>query len=108
MVAFDKRVQGNPDSPADYGNTQTEWAEQFRCRAAFIHLWGGEQVLAGRLQGQHLQVMLVRSSSETRQIATDWRARDVNSGIEYNVRDITPHEDDNQWLDVLCQAGVAI
>jgi hypothetical protein len=52
--------------------------------------------------------MLVRSSSETRQIATDWRARDVNSGIEYNVRDITPHEDDNQWLDVLCQAGVAI
>ena len=113
-VAFDARVAGNPDSPIDYGNTVMDWVEQFTCRAAFIHLRGGEAVLASRLEGRHSQVIQVRASSETRAITTEWRARDVNNGEWagadwagpiYQVKDITPHEEDRAFLDVLVQTG---
>jgi head-tail adaptor len=106
-VAFDKRATANPDSPIDLGSVETDWAEQFQCRAAFIHLRGGEQVLASRLEGKHTLVMRVRSSSSTRSIGMDWRVRDMATGDAFNVRDITPTEADRQWLDVLCESGVA-
>lgn len=114
-VAFDARAAGNPDSPADYGVTVMGWVEQFQTRAGFVHLRGGETVLGGRLEGRHTQVLLVRSSSETRKITTDWRARDMNNGSWsgadwlgpiYAVRDITPSED-GQFIDILVQTGVA-
>jgi head-tail adaptor len=113
-VAFDVRAAGNPDSPEDYGVTVMDWVEQFTCRAAFIHLRGGESVLASRLEGRHSQVIQVRASSETRAITTEWRARDVNNGAWsgadwagpiYQVKDITPHEEDRAFLDILVQTG---
>lgn len=105
-VAFDQRETGNPDSPADYGNTIDEWEEQFQCRAAFIHLRGGEAVLAGRLAGRHTQVIRVRACSQTRDVTTDWRVRDARAGTVLNIRDITP-SDDRGWLDILCESGGA-
>ncbi|MGV1870891.1 head-tail adaptor protein [Agrobacterium rosae] len=101
-VAFDKREEIDRGD----GVTVGQWIEKFKVRAGFTHLRGGESVMADRLQGQHTQVIFVRSSTETRQIGTDWRVRDVRSGIEYNIRDITP-TDDRHWLDFLCQSGVA-
>lgn len=106
-VAFDQRVTGNPDSPADYGNTVDEWEEQFQTRAAFIHLRGGESVMASRLAGRHTQVIRVRASSQTREITTEWRARDARAGTIFNVRDITLNEDDRAFLDILVESGVA-
>ncbi|TJV20609.1 MAG: head-tail adaptor protein [Mesorhizobium sp.] len=105
-VAFDKRETANPDAPADYGNTVSDWVEQFACRAAFIHLRGGETVMASRLQGKHTQVIRVRSSSLTRSVSTDWRVRDTRTAITYNVRDITP-SDDRQFIDILCESGTS-
>lgn len=105
-IGLEARVTENPDSPIDYGNTQTAFVEQFACRAGFIHLRGGEDVLAARLAGTHLQVIRVRASSETRAVTTDWRAVDKRNGDIFNVRDVTP-SDDRQWLDLLCQKGVA-
>jgi head-tail adaptor len=106
-VAFDKRVEGNPDSPADYGNTVMDWAEQFVRRAAYVHLRGGESVMAGRLQGRHSQIIRVRADSGTKAITTDWRARDKRTGVAFNIRDITPSAD-RLWLDILVESGVAI
>ena len=114
-IAWDCRIAGNPDSPQDFGNVVSDWQEQFQCRAGFIHLRGGESVLAGRLEGRHTQVIQVRSSSETRAITTEWRARDVNNGSWngsdwagpiYHVKDITPHEEDRAFLDILVTSGV--
>lgn len=102
-VAFDKRGASSDDG---YGNTVTNWQEQCVVSAAFTHLRGGESVLASRLQGQHVQVVTVRASSETRQIETDWRMRDVRTGASFNVRDITPTED-RAWLEILVQSGGA-
>ncbi len=115
-VAFDRRQIDNPDSPADYGNTETTWVEQFDCRAEFIHLRGGEEVMAARLANKHVQIIRVRSAVLTRGVEPDWRIRDENSGVfttggewtgdVYNIRDITP-SDDRQWIDFLCEKGVA-
>jgi head-tail adaptor len=106
-IAFDRREQNNPDSPSDFGNSVSDWQEQFQCRAAFIHLRGGESVMSGRLAGKHSVVFQVRSSTNTRLITTEWRARDVRKGTQYNVRDITPSTD-RMYLDILAESGVAI
>lgn len=101
-VAFDKRIDGDDG----YGNVVSGWAEQFQCRAAFRHLRGGETVIASRLQGTHIQVITVRSSSQTRAITPDWRVRDVRTGDVFNIRDVT-HETDRKWISLLCEKGVA-
>lgn len=105
-VAFDRREQSNPDSPADYGNTESVFVEQFIRRAGFTYLRGTETVIAARLEGRQPVVVRMRSDSQTRTIAADWRMRDVRSGVEYAVRSIAPTTD-RQWLDVLCESGVA-
>lgn len=102
-VAFDKRI----DADDGLGNTVSDWQEQFQCRAAYRHLRGGESVMAGRLQGKHTQVIIVRASSQTRQVTTDWRVRDVRNGDVFNIRDVT-HETDRAWVSLLCEKGVAV
>lgn len=105
-VSFEKREVGNPDSPADYGNTETTWRCQYSCRAAYQHLRGGETVLAGRLQGRHPQIIRVRASSETREVTTDWRIVDSRSGSVFNIRDVTPTLD-RRFIEFLVESGVA-
>lgn len=104
-VAFDKRETVNPDSPADYGATQSAWVEQFTRRANFLHLRGGESVMAGRLAGKHQIVVTVRAGEQTRDIGTDWRMRDTRTSVEYAIRDITP-SDDRQFVEILVESGV--
>lgn len=105
-VAFDKRVQENPDSPIDYGQTETSWQEQFTTRAHYRHLRGGETVMAGRLAGKHSMIVTIAAFAGSRLVEADWRMRDVNSSVGYAVRDITPTED-RQFLEVLVESGVA-
>ena len=99
--AFDRRIK----SDDGYGNTVSDWQEAFQVRAGVTHIRGGEAVMAGRLEGQHTQVVFVRASSETRGVTTDWRARNVRTGETFNIRDITPTTD-RLWIDFLCQSGV--
>lgn len=101
-VAFDKRAEVEDG----YGNTVSNWVEQFQCRAAYRHLRGGESVMAGRLQGRHTQVIVVRASSQTRQITTDWRVRDARDGTVFNIRDVTV-QTDRMFISFLCESGVA-
>lgn len=105
-VGLEKRTTDNPDSPADYGNTVDVWVEQFECRAQFRHLRGNEEVLAARLQGTHIQVITIRSSTASLQITTDWRVVDQRNGDTFNIRDVT-HETDRQFISLLCEKGIA-
>lgn len=105
-VGIEARVAENPDSPIDYGNTENAWVEQFAARAQFIHLRGGEDVMAARLSGKHLQVIRVRSSTSTRTITTDFRVVDKRNGDVFNIRDVTQGVD-RQFIDLLCEKGVA-
>lgn len=82
------------------------WVTQFTVRAAYRHLRGGEEIVSGRLQGVHTQVVIVRASSRTRQITPGWRLIDARDGTVFNVRDVTA-ETDRMWVSLLCQRGVA-
>ncbi len=101
-VGFEEPLTGSDGG----GGTLNGFAERFTCRAAYIHLRGGESVLAARLAGQHSQVIRVRSSSQSRAVTTDWRIVDKRTGTAFNIRDATPTAD-RAYVDFLCQSGVA-
>lgn len=104
-VTLAKRQEINPDAPNDYGNTVADWQDQGTVWAEFVHLRGGEAVIAGRLQGRHPMVVRVRASALTRAVTPDWRLMD-SRGMVYAVRDVTP-DPDRSSLDLLCESGVA-
>ena len=97
-----------PMSGSDGGGGALDgFVDAFTCRAEYVHLRGGESVLASRLEGVHSQVIRVRASSETRAATTDWRIVDARDGTIYNIREISEDEMSRLWLDFLCQRGVA-
>lgn len=89
-----------------YGNTVAEFATEFTVRAGYLHLRGGETVIAARLENKHPVLITVRASSQTRLITSDWRLVDARDGTEWAVRDVTA-EADRQWISLLCERGVA-
>lgn len=105
-VILSRREETNPDAPNDYGNTVAEWVDQGEVWAQFVHLRGGETVIAGRLQGRHTMVMRVRASPLTRQVSAEWKVTD-RAGTEYAVRDVTPLAD-RSGFDLLVEGGVAV
>lgn len=101
-VVFERRATIDNED----GNVLGSWVPVFEVSAGYIHLRGGEDVMAGRLQGQHVQVIFVRSSSDSRAVDASWRVRDKRTGDCFNIRDVTPTTD-RKWIDLLCQRGVA-
>lgn len=106
-VTLAKRLMANPDAPDDYGNVVAEWVDQGEVAAQFVHLRGGEGVMAGRLEGRHTQVIRVRASALTRQVAPNWRVTDARRGTEFAVRDVT-FDPGRAFVDLLCESGVAV
>lgn len=106
-VILSRRGETNPDAPNDYGNTVADWVDQGEVWAQFVHLRGGEAVIAGRLQGRHTMVVRVRSSPLTRQVSPEWKVTDARTGAEYAVRDVTPMAD-RSGVDLLVEGGVAV
>lgn len=90
-----------------YGNTISDWVEQFQDAAEYTHLRGGETVIAARLTNKHPQVIRVRASSRTRAVTADWRIKDTRTGTEYAIKDVTASTD-NRWIDFLCERGVVV
>lgn len=102
-VAFDQRQE----SDDGFGNTQSEFIEQFVVSAKIQAKFGGEAVTAARLQGQQPVTITVRQSSKTLLIKDDWRARDSRSGEPYAIRSIIDPDGSGAWLEILTQTGAA-
>jgi head-tail adaptor len=67
-----------------------------------------ETVLAARLQGIVLYEVVVRSSTVLRTVTTDCRAIDVRRpGRAFNVRSIVNVDENDRFLTMLCEEGVA-
>jgi SPP1 family predicted phage head-tail adaptor len=106
-VAFDKRIEVNPDAPDDLGNTQSAFEEQFIVWAKVQAKFGGEAVTAARLTGQQPVTIVVRQSTNTEQITEDWQARDTQTGKVYAIRSIVDPDDSGSFFEILTQTGVA-
>lgn len=88
------------------GNTRSDWTDQFTVAAGVEARFGGEEVMASRLEGRQPVTITVRQSDQTRLIDTDWKATDARSGKVYAVRSIADPDDSRAWLDILCETGV--
>jgi hypothetical protein len=108
-VAFDKRPAQADDG---YGNTLGPFTEQFQRAAAFVYAGGGETVMAARLEGRGVMKVRVRSDSQTRLIAQDWRIRDVRSNADaakqtvYAIKEVDAVTD-RFWVYLMVERGVA-
>lgn len=103
-IAFDKRLTVDDG----FGNEESSFEEQFVVWARVAPAAGREQVLASRLQGIQPVEITVWDASQTRQIGTDWRARDVKSGVTYAIT-APPMKPDATKRDLVISAtsGVA-
>jgi len=92
-----------------YGNTTSGFAAEpnFEVSAKVVAKLGGETVQAARLAGRHFNNVTVRASSATRSVTTAWRAKDMRSGVIYNIRDIVDPDQKQRWIEMLCEQGVA-
>lgn len=102
-VAFDE-PRYFPDGA---GGEDRTWVEILDVRAQFLYMRGSEIVDAARLEGRQLFKVLLRSSSSSRAITTDWRMRDVRRGTQFNIREVDAVTD-RRWVWVTVEAGVAI
>ncbi len=101
------RVECQKRAPIDDGlgnQVSGDFATQFTVSAGYTHMRGGEGVVAARLQRKHPMIVTVRSSSQTRQITTDWRLVDKRTGEEMAIKDVTP-ELNRQWISLLVEKG---
>ncbi|WP_371346228.1 phage head closure protein [Ancylobacter sp. IITR112] len=90
-----------------YGNTRGAWVTRFTVAAGLRPLRGGEQVMASRLQGVQPYVLTVRQSSQTREVASDWRVVDARDASRVFAITAPPTDPDalGLWLDILVTQG---
>lgn len=103
-LAFDKRLEAQDG----YGNTVSDWSEQFQCAARIQPITGGEEIMAQRLTGVQPVVIQIRYSHQAVQIDASWRARDVRTAKEYNIAAPVNMDEKHAFLDILATAGTAI
>jgi head-tail adaptor len=104
-IGFYRRVETDDGA----GNVLAGYADvpDFILSAAVVPKLGGEAVLAGRLTGTNLVNVTVRRSSQSLQVSTEWLAKDERSGVIFNLRSIIDPDQKRQWLEMLCERGVA-
>jgi len=104
-------IGGSPPPP-DYGSSPGyPSSATFICFGNIKPRLGGEAVLAARLTGKNYVDITVRQDSNTIQVDVDWKCKNEVTGEEYNIRSvIDPHagdQDHHDWLEMLCEKGVA-
>lgn len=106
LVAFDERV------PIDdgYGNTVSgPFVERFQQRAAYVYMriaHGDEVVDAAAQASQVPLIIRTRNSDQARQVNNTWQARDVHTGMAFNIKTITT-DNSREFLELFCESGVA-
>ncbi|PSJ64504.1 phage head completion protein [Kumtagia ephedrae] len=107
---LDQRVTFEaPVAPASDGGggVVDGFAPQFTVWAGFFRPRGDEAVTAARLEGRHVVDVTVRSSSQSRQITTDWRMVDARRPADvFNIRFVDTASDP-AWVRLTAEKGVA-
>ena len=94
-VRFDREaVSGNVG-----GVEQSAWASLIDCRSVKLDpTRGGDEVIAGRLEGKASYSLWVRSDSATRGLKVGDRAVDLNTGLIYALGEPIDPTNRRQWL----------
>ena len=96
----------------EWGNVSTGWIDRFTVSGSITAKVGGEAVDAARLAGRQPVILTVRRSPDTRLVTTDWKATEMESGTEFNIRTtIDPLIGTSQhgiWLEMIAETGVAV
>src|SRR5262245_37787646 len=107
-VKFSERDTVNDE----YGNPSTGWVDRFTVAANIVPGIGGESIQAARLAGRQPVTIRVRRSTDTMKIRTDWKATNVQDGIEYNIRTaVDPFMgsvEHGKFIEMLAETGVAV
>jgi SPP1 family predicted phage head-tail adaptor len=104
-VTFAKRSAGAEDG---FGNTESDFADQFTVSASILERVGGEQVMASRLSGTQPATIRVRYSSQTKLVTSDWKAVNARNGDIWNIRSVANPDQKKMYLDILAEKGVAV
>ncbi len=93
-----------------FGNTTSGYAAEpdFVVSANVRPKLGGESIQAARLAGRNYLNVTVRAASITRQVTDAWKARNMRSETDYNIRSIIDPDGKRQWIEMLCEEGVAV
>lgn len=93
-----------------YGNTETGFPDvpEVQVFGRVAAKFGGETVLAQRLQGHQIYTITVRQSSLTEDIDSAWMAKDMNEGTVLAIQSGPVDPDDSgAFYEFLAQTGVA-
>lgn len=100
----------------EYGNSDGAFVGHYIVSAALKPRFGGEAVLAMRLQGIQPYTVTVRDSPEMREVNSDWQAQhslDCPCGRKlnelFNIRgDPTNPDQKNKYLEMVVDSGGAV
>jgi head-tail adaptor len=103
-LSFQKRTEVDDG----FGNVVSgPFETQFTVSARVQPRMGSEPIIAQRLQGVQPVTITVRSSSDTRQITSAWRAVDARDASRiYNIRTAVPTEK-GDFVEMLADDGPA-
>lgn len=102
-IVFERRIAADDD----YGNQVGTWEAGGPAVAARVqYLKAGEEVIGQRLSGVQPVVITVRSSTFTRGVTADWRARDARSDKTFNLKAPRPGER-RDYIEFLATSGEA-
>jgi hypothetical protein len=93
-----------------YGNTETVFGDDpdFEVFGKVAAKFGGETVLAQRLQGSQIYTLTVRQNSNTETIDSAWMAKDMNEDTVWAIKSGPVDPDDSgAFYEFLVQTGVA-
>lgn len=93
------------------GDPLGAWEEHCTVWTHVKWLRGGETAIAGRLEGRQPVALVIRTSTQSREITTAFRAvtvsgRDVTPGAKLNIKAVSPNPQAG-FIDVLAELGGA-
>lgn len=102
-LQFSQRIEQDDG----FGNTVAGWHVELEARCAVTPAKSSETVVAARLEGHTMINIMIRNSVNARRITSDWQAKDVRTGIVYQIKSPPFPTDDRSCLKMLAMSGVA-
>lgn len=102
-LKFSKRIEQEDG----FGNTVSDWHDEFEAHCGITFLKGSEAVMGARLEARAPVIIMIRNSANARAITAEWRATDVRRGMIYQIKETPRPTDDRSAWEMLAEAGVA-